>query len=350
MIETAKDYLINNIYDPALQHPEIGDIKNHVQSSKTIVKNMKKVGDLYRYLARFQKVPENGESDVYDKLKSLDLITLEEAFGIFKERFQHYIDDVTTLEDFVIGQTYSSWDIATFAKTYNVQSDIYLIPGQLPNYQAIFIKATLNGGKYANEWIVPQEELKYYFFAPRDNFNPDYKYNQAIIQSNLSTTTIYVFIKNNLNLYLTGIFEYVDYQTEADGSKWFRLRKVDSYDTNAIITEQEYFNELNKSVQQSNQSSTEERQNRLATANKKPKTTNVITKAYKRNSDVVAEVLARANGYCEDCGHEAPFLRASNGTPYLEVHHVIPLSKGGDDTVVNAQALCPNCHRKAHFG
>ncbi len=27
MIETAKDYLINNIYDPALQHPEIGDIK-----------------------------------------------------------------------------------------------------------------------------------------------------------------------------------------------------------------------------------------------------------------------------------------------------------------------------------
>ncbi|WP_415874108.1 HNH endonuclease [Domibacillus aminovorans] len=45
------------------------------------------------------------------------------------------------------------------------------------------------------------------------------------------------------------------------------------------------------------------------------------------------------------CGHEAPFLHASNGTPYLEVHHVIPLSKGGDDTVVNAQSLCPNCHR-----
>lgn len=33
-----------------------------------------------------------------------------------------------------------------------------------------------------------------------------------------------------------------------------------------------------------------------------------------------------------------------------EVHHKVPLSAGGDDTVENAIALCPNCHRKAHFG
>ncbi len=37
-----------------------------------------------------------------------------------------------------------------------------------------------------------------------------------------------------------------------------------------------------------------------------------------------------------------------NGVPYLEEHHVIPLNEGGDDSINNAVALCPNCHRKIH--
>jgi 5-methylcytosine-specific restriction protein A len=71
---------------------------------------------------------------------------------------------------------------------------------------------------------------------------------------------------------------------------------------------------------------------------------------YERNADVIAEVLLRANGTCERCGNSAPFLRKSDGSPYLEVHHKVRLADGGDDTVENAIAICPNCHRRAHFG
>jgi 5-methylcytosine-specific restriction endonuclease McrA len=39
-----------------------------------------------------------------------------------------------------------------------------------------------------------------------------------------------------------------------------------------------------------------------------------------------------------------------DGRPYLEVHHVVPLSEGGDDTLENAAALCPSCHRELHYG
>jgi 5-methylcytosine-specific restriction protein A len=39
-----------------------------------------------------------------------------------------------------------------------------------------------------------------------------------------------------------------------------------------------------------------------------------------------------------------------DGTPYLEVHHVKWLALGGSDTVSNAVALCPNCHRLMHHG
>jgi len=33
---------------------------------------------------------------------------------------------------------------------------------------------------------------------------------------------------------------------------------------------------------------------------------------------------------------------------HLECHHVKWLSKEGEDTIENAVALCPNCHRKMH--
>jgi HNH endonuclease len=69
-----------------------------------------------------------------------------------------------------------------------------------------------------------------------------------------------------------------------------------------------------------------------------------------RNPDIVAEVLQRAVGVCEGCSQPAPFNRISDGTPYLEVHHKIQLSKGGEDTLDNTVALCPNCHRKTHYG
>ena len=38
-----------------------------------------------------------------------------------------------------------------------------------------------------------------------------------------------------------------------------------------------------------------------------------------------------------------------NGKPFLESHHIVWLSKGGEDTVENSTALCPNCHRKMHM-
>lgn len=94
----------------------------------------------------------------------------------------------------------------------------------------------------------------------------------------------------------------------------------------------------------------ETRRARLKHAPRTPSARKVETIIFDRNPDVVAEVLDRAGGYCERCGSSAPFIRKSNGTPYLEVHHKIQLAKGGDDTVSNSQALCPNCHRELHHG
>ncbi len=96
--------------------------------------------------------------------------------------------------------------------------------------------------------------------------------------------------------------------------------------------------------------SPQERQARLAQAPRIPQQMEVRRREFRRNADVVAEVMFRAKGRCEDCGREAPFKRKSDGSPYLEIHHMRTLAEGGEDTVQNTLALCPNCHRKRHYG
>ncbi|HIF9250976.1 TPA: HNH endonuclease [Photobacterium damselae] len=80
-----------------------------------------------------------------------------------------------------------------------------------------------------------------------------------------------------------------------------------------------------------------------------PEKETVSVTLYKRDPLVVAETLRIANGYCELCEVKSPF-KTKSGRDYLEVHHVIPLSKQGSDIVSNTVALCPNCHRMLHFG
>jgi hypothetical protein len=92
-----------------------------------------------------------------------------------------------------------------------------------------------------------------------------------------------------------------------------------------------------------------ERQGLLPVVGNVPVRVTVSSKVFLRNLYVMAECLRRAQGTCQKCGAKAPFIRA-NGEPYLEVHHVVPLSKGGTDDLKNTIAICPNCHRELHYG
>jgi hypothetical protein len=91
-------------------------------------------------------------------------------------------------------------------------------------------------------------------------------------------------------------------------------------------------------------------QRRLSAAPKIPERVQILSIGFRRNADVIVAVLNRANGVCERCRKNAPFIRRSDGTPFLEVHHRTPLAEGGEDTTENVLALCPNCHREAHHG
>lgn len=74
-----------------------------------------------------------------------------------------------------------------------------------------------------------------------------------------------------------------------------------------------------------------------------------LTRVYKRNAQVKAYILRRANGFCEGCSQPAPF-ETEAGKPYLEPHHIRRLADEGPDHPMWIAALCPNCHRRVHYG
>lgn len=70
---------------------------------------------------------------------------------------------------------------------------------------------------------------------------------------------------------------------------------------------------------------------------------------YSRDPRVRAWTLQRAQGRCELCDQNAPFVDNLQ-EPYLESHHITMLADRGPDTPENTAALCPNCHRELHLG
>lgn len=147
------------------------------------------------------------------------------------------------------------------------------------------------------------------------------------------------------------------------GNTWITQWRVIKPARKAVI-----FRDKDEVEDPDSQTVTEESfQERVAKARKKPNLDELARRAaapgpvarqqtstttFKRRPEVVAWVIENAlkhnEGRCElrDC---ESFI-TSKGEPYLEVHHVIPLSGNGPDEISNAVALCPACHRELHFG
>jgi len=116
------------------------------------------------------------------------------------------------------------------------------------------------------------------------------------------------------------------------------------------INENEYNQELDLKIKKAKKLSKKNRKKKIKDFPEIPERIILKSTGFKRNQYIIIEVIERSNGICDLCRKKAPFIRFSDGSPFLEVHHIKPLSEGGKDTVENTVALCPNCHREAHYG
>ena len=67
-----------------------------------------------------------------------------------------------------------------------------------------------------------------------------------------------------------------------------------------------------------------------------------VNKKYGRAWKRIRDKYVESHPLCERC------LKEGRLTPEEEVHHVIPVSKGGRHTQDNLMSLCRSCHNKIH--
>ncbi|MFT5717188.1 MAG: 5-methylcytosine-specific restriction protein A [Oleiphilaceae bacterium] len=152
---------------------------------------------------------------------------------------------------------------------------------------------------------------------------------------------------------ISALWKHISYYEKKNGVNLRSLRQVAERCVSklkSLSSSDEMESDFQETINKARQNSEKERESFLQSAPKKPKSRSVTVQVYDRNPHVVIATLLRANGKCERCLSKAPFTRKSDNSPYLEVHHKIRLADNGDDSVENAIALCPNCHRQKHYG
>jgi len=344
IISEAKQFVISEVVAPALNSTRLSEkSKSKIRRTKLWVEHCRDIGNIYDYICRYNGQKDKNFSFVYNELKKLSMTSVEDIITPFKEKFAPYIDNRFGLSDLELGKIYSSWDISILSKSYNEQKGIYLVKED-SRIKAILTKVTLEKGPYENKWI-DRDTLKHYMKSRLDEYKEEYDVNRAVITSN--GIPIYVFVKNGTDCIYEGRFIYESKGEDFTGAKWFVLKRERPMIVQETFVEHSanFEADLNRSAKMT----TQERAEASRSFPAKPSRRNVLGLVFDRNPHVVQEVLGRARGICELCKKPAPFMR-KDGTPYLEVHHIIQLAADGEDTAENAVAVCPNCHRKEHYG
>ena len=79
-----------------------------------------------------------------------------------------------------------------------------------------------------------------------------------------------------------------------------------------------------------------------------PQRREYLIETYVRNVRWARRAREVFGDYClfDDCKNT--FLR-DDGSPYVEVHHIIPLYRNGEDSLPNLCVLCAHHHKMAHY-
>lgn len=207
---------------------------------------------------------------------------------------------------------------------------------------------------YNDRWI--DKIFHYTGMGLTGNQEINYSQNKTLANSTLNTIVVLLF-----EVFIPKEYTFIG-QVELAGEPYQEeqldqknnLRKVWIFplklkgNSSPLILPETFFNSIEEEKERYAQKiSNEELSTSVKISNRNPGTRPVATNRYERNPYVCEYAKRRANGICQLCETPAPF-KDKNNNPYLESHHIVWLSKGGEDSIENTVALCPNCHRKMH--
>ncbi len=209
-------------------------------------------------------------------------------------------------------------------------------------------------GLYEDIWY--GDVLHYTGMGKVGDQNLESAQNKTLFESNSNGVSVHLFEAHTTNEYCyKGRVELIDEpyqesQPDDNGNPrlvWmFPIKVLDGPN----IIDESIIREYGKRQQKKASELSDEKIKLRAIQNQSHNTSSrkAISTSYNRDPYVAEYTKRRAKGICQLCGEPAPFTDKNN-RPYLEIHHIDWLANGGEDTVQNTTALCPNCHRKMHI-
>jgi 5-methylcytosine-specific restriction protein A len=240
-------------------------------------------------------------------------------------------------------------------RTYNRQRDIHdRFQGQQRNgiitpaeHALVIIVSGDEGQEHGYSDRLREDGVFEYFGAGQIGDMAFVRGNKALRDHAANGKDLLVFKSTAKGLRFDGYYVCENYHWEKAPDRQGTMR-------NAIVFELRPLEAIVESVTEQDNSAgdidlSELRARALEAASSEPKQGKRTTTIFDRSRIIRNYILARAKGRCEDCGELAPFETPS-GIPFLEVHHIRRMTDGGPDDPRFMIGLCPNCHRRAHYG
>jgi len=217
----------------------------------------------------------------------------------------------------------------------------------------IFIFSGKSGVNYGYEdgW---QDETIFYYTGEGQVGDQDFKEgNKALRDHLVNGKNLLLFEKSEKS----GFYEFINqfnctgYHIKQGPDKNGQTRMIIKFELQ-VVDSPKSENDTDEFVDEINNKTLDElRQLALNTVNTTQKANLQLRKVIVRirAAAIKRYALLRANGICESCNKPAPFVTVSD-SHFLEVHHLNKLSDGGLDHPINVAAVCPNCHRRVHYG
>ncbi|WP_258177740.1 HNH endonuclease [Photobacterium phosphoreum] len=258
-----------------------------------------------------------------------------------------------TYVDIAVGVTAGQLrELGIYSGAAGVWVNTALTKGIVSDNAGVAVSIMHTGKDYSDDFS--DQGINYDFPATKRNGSHDQNEIQALKNCYDAKIPLFVISKSankKLRDVHIGLIENFDTQQNKAYIKFVSLKELDVSEPQLVRdTQAEYLEKFDAAIGGSLTTTSSERQKIILASDKTPKKVLRYIEDYARNPNVVAEALYKAKGICEACHQPAPFIKKSNGEPYLEVHHIKPLSQGGEDSLENVQAICPNCHREMHFG
>ena len=280
-------------------------------------------------------LPEGVVTKHLDWLASLGLVDVENSTYSIPIESGNFED----------GKLYSRWFLHDVLK-----GERYKGISTPRDHPLIFIFTGESGGDYGYEDEFKEDETFWYTGEGTTGDMMMDKGNKAIRDHRKNEKSIHLFEDTDMPWIVQHVGEltYLDCEEKqmddenGDSRTGFRfhLRPVD--DNHFTLTE-----EQSKSL--SDEAVFERAEKKSSSGPIEPKQQTSNRYRYPGSEEVRRYALRVADGVCQGCRDDAPFIDKS-GEPYLEVHHIEPRSSGGADAPRNVIAICANCHRRVHSG